>query len=126
MVGFLIFKIMNRNNFNLDEDQIKNLQSFSQSYMSFMSKMISFFGRILNFFSRNPKLLYLIIILFVTYQIVSYVVTIQPKGQYEIKISNDVVYQTNQYDIKDGCVFFKKTSNNEEVVVCGQYVIHKN
>lgn len=117
---------MNKNNFNFNEDQIKNLEKFSQSYMTFMSKTINFFSRIVDFFSRNPKLIYLIITLFITYQIVSYVVTTQPKGRYQIIISNDVVYQTNQYEIKDGCVFFKKTNNNKEVVVCGQYVIHKN
>jgi hypothetical protein len=117
---------MNKNNFNLDEDQIKNLEKFSQSYMTFMSKTINFFSRIVDFFSRNPKLIYLIITLFITYQIVSYLTSIEPKGRYEIKASNNIIYQTNQFEIKNNCVFFKKTSNNQDVIVCGEYVIHKN
>ena len=117
---------MNRNNFNFDEDQMKNLEKFTQSYMGFVSKMVNFFSRITNFFSRNPKLFYLIVAIFVSYEIISYVALIQPKGQYEIKTSNNIIYQTNQFEIKDNCVFFKKTSNNQDVIVCGEYAILKN
>jgi hypothetical protein len=117
---------MNRNNFNFDEDQMKNLEKFTQSYMTLMSKMVNFFGRITNFFSRNPKLFYLMAAIFVSYQIISYVTSIEPKGRYEIKTSNNIIYQTNQFEIKDNCVFFKKTSNNQDVIVCGEYAILKN
>jgi hypothetical protein len=117
---------MNRNNFNFDEDQMKNLEKFTQSYMGFMSKMVNFFSRITNFFSRNPKLFYVIIVLFVTYQIISYVMSIEPKGRYEIKTSSNVIYQTNEFEIKGNCVLFKKTSNNQDVIVCGEYAILKN
>jgi hypothetical protein len=117
---------MNRNNFNFDEDQMKNLEKFTQSYMGFMSKMVNFFSRITNFFSRNPKLFYLIIVLFGTYQIISYVMSIEPKGRYEIKTSSNVIYQTNEFEIKGNCVLFKKTSNNQDVIVCGEYSILKN
>ena len=119
-------KNVNRNKFNFDEDQMKNLEKFAQSYMGFMSKIVNFFSRITNFFSRNPKLFYLIVVIFVSYQIISYVTLIQPKGRYEIKTSNNIIYQTNQFEIKDNCVFFKKTSNNQDVIVCGEYEIIKN
>jgi hypothetical protein len=123
---YLKNKNMNRNNFNFDEDQMKNLEKFTQSYMTLMSKMVNFFSRITNFFSRNPKLFYLIVVIFVSYEIISYVALIQPKGRYEIKTSNNIIYQTNQFEIKDNCVFFKKTSNNQDVIVCGEYAILKN
>jgi hypothetical protein len=125
-VGFYLKKNMNRNNFNFDEDQVKNLEKFAQSYMTYMSKMLNFFSRIVNFFSRNPKLFYLIVVIFLSYQIISYVTSIEPKGRYEIKASNNIIYQTNQFEIKDNCVFFKKTSNNQDVIVCGEYAILKN
>ena len=117
---------MNRNKINFDEDQIKNLEKFTQSYMTFMSKMIDIIGKISNFLSRNPKLIYTIIAIFFIYQIVSYVMSIEPKGQYEIKTSTGISYNTDRFDIKNGCVFFKKTSNNTETVICGDYVVIKN
>ncbi len=113
-------------NFNFDKNQMQNLEKFNNMMTSFMFKTLDVFGRVMNFFSKNTKLLYLIIGLFILFKVVSYVWSMEPKGVYEITTSSGIVYNTNEIQVKDGCVHFKKMNTKEETIICGGVTIVKS
>jgi hypothetical protein len=113
-------------NFKLDRDQKDKLLKFSTMTTSIMFKMIGWLGRVVNFFTKNRKLIYGIILIFILFKVGNYVVTIEPTGVYEITTSSGDVYNTNEIQVKDGCVHFKKMNTQEETIICGGATIVKS
>jgi hypothetical protein len=113
-------------NFKLDRDQKDKLLKFSTMTTSIMFKMIGWLGRVVNFFTKNRKLIYGIILIFILFKVGAYVVTIEPTGVYEITTSSGDVYNTNEIQVKDGCVHFKKMNTQEETIICGGATIVKS
>jgi hypothetical protein len=114
------------NNFKLDEDQMDKLKKFSDMSTSFMFKIIDWFGHIVNFCTKNTKLIIGIIILTILFRVGTYVVAFEPSGVYEITTSSGVVYNTNEIQVIDGCVHFKKMNTQEETIICGGCTVVKN
>lgn len=112
-------------NFKLSKDQIRDLEKFSNIMTLLMFKVLDWISRIIKFLSKNLKLVYGVIILFVLFKVGSYLVSFEPSGLYEITTHTGVVYNTNKIEIKDGCVYFKKMNNEDEVIICGGYTIKK-
>lgn len=50
----------------------------------------------------------------------------EPKGMYEITTNTGLIYNTNKIEVKDGCVHFNRTSNGEEIIICGGFTIVKS
>jgi hypothetical protein len=113
------------NNFDFDKNQMQNLEKFNNMMTSYMFKMMNFFGRAMDFFSKNTKLIYLIIGLFILFKIGSYVWSIEPKGIYEITTSSGVIY-ANKIELKDGCVYFDRISDGRQIIICGGFRIVKS
>jgi len=113
------------NNFNFDNNQMQNLEKFNKMMTSFMFKMMDVFGRVMNFFSKNTKLVYIIIGLFILFKIGSYVWFMEPKGIYEITTSTGIIYSANEIQIKDGCVYFDRISDGRQIIICGGSTIVK-
>jgi hypothetical protein len=113
-------------NFNFDKNQMQNLEKFNNMMTSFMFKMLDVFGRVMNFFSKNTKLLYLIIGLFILFKVVSYVWSMEPKGVYQITTSSGIVYSANKIQIKDGCVYFDRIKDGNQIIICGGVTIVKS
>ena len=113
-------------NFKLDKDQMNDLEKFSDMATSVMFKMVGWISRMITFFSKNKKLLYGIILIFILFKVGVYVVDIEPTGVYEITTSSGDVYNTNEIQVKDGCVHFKKMNTQEETIICGGATIVKS
>jgi hypothetical protein len=113
-------------NFKLDRDQKDKLLKFSNMTTSIMFKVIDVFGRVVTFFSKNKKLLYGIILIFILFKVGTYVVAIEPTGVYEITTSSGVVYTTNKFEVKDGCVYFERIKDGDQIIICGGATIVKN
>ena len=114
------------NNFNFDNNQRKLLEKYSDMSTSFMFKMVEGLNKLVNFFLRNKKMIYIIIALFILIRITSYFVMKEPKGMYEITTNTGLIYNTNKIEVKDGCVHFNRTSNGEEIIICGGFTIIKS
>jgi hypothetical protein len=63
-------------NFKLDKDQMNDLEKFSDMTTSVMFKMMGWISRMITFFSKNKKLLYGIILIFILFKVGTYVVEI--------------------------------------------------
>jgi hypothetical protein len=113
-------------NFNFDKNQMKSLEKFSDMSTSFMFKMVGWITKGMIFLSKNAKLIFGIILLIIFFKVGTYVVSIEPKGVYEITTSSGTVYNTNAIEVKDGCVYFKKMNTQEETIICGDCIIVKN
>jgi hypothetical protein len=113
------------NNFNFDKTQMQHLEKFNNMMTSHMFKMVDVFGRIINFFSKNTKLLYLIIGLFILFKIGSYLWSMEPKGVYEITTSSGIVYSANEIQTKDGCVYFERIKDGRQMIICGGCTVVK-
>lgn len=114
------------NNFKIDKDQMKSLEKFSDMSTSFMFKIIGWFTNIITFFSKNTKLIYGFILIFILFKVGVYVVAIEPSGIYEITTSTGVVYTTNKFETKDGCVYFDRIKDGQQIVICGGATIVKS
>ena len=113
-------------NFKLDKDQMENLEKFSDMTTSFMIKIVGWFTELITFLSKNKKLFFVIILLPIFFRVGTYVSTIEPSGVYEITTSSGVIYNTNENQVKDGCIFFKKMNTQEETIICGGCTVVKN
>lgn len=113
-------------NFKLDRDQKDKLLKFSTMTTSIMFKMIGWLGRVVNFFTKNRKLIYGIILIFILFKVGTYVVAIEPTGVYEITTSSGVVYTTNKFEVKDGCVYFDRIKDGQQIIICGGASIVKS
>jgi hypothetical protein len=113
-------------NFKLDKDQMDSLEKFSDMTTSFMLKIMGLVSRIITFFSKNKKLLYGIILIFILFKVGTYVVAIEPTGVYEITTSSGVVYTTNKFEVKDGCVYFDRIKDGQQIIICGGASIVKS
>lgn len=113
-------------NFKLDKDQRDKLEKFSDMSTSFMIKFVGWFGQAINFCSKNTKLIFGFILLTILFKVGTYVVAFEPSGVYEITTSTGVVYNTNEVEVKDGCVYFKTMNNKDEMIICGGCLIKKN
>jgi hypothetical protein len=113
-------------NFKLDKDQKDKLLKFSTMSTSFMFKMIGWMGRIVNFFTKNTKLIYGIVLIFILFKVGTYVIAIEPSGNYEITTSSGIVYTTNKFEVKDGCVYFERIKDGDQIIICGGATIVKS
>jgi hypothetical protein len=113
-------------NFKFDKDQMDKLEKFSDMTTSFMFKILDWFSYILNFCAKNTKLIIGIIILTILFRVGTYVVEIEPSGVYEITTSTGVVYTTNKIDVKDGCVYFNRIKDGQQMIICGGATIVKS
>jgi hypothetical protein len=113
-------------NFKLDKDQMNDLEKFSDMATSVMFKMVGWISRMITFFSKNKKLLYGIILIFILFKVGTYVVAIEPTGVYEITTSSGVVYTTNKFEVKDGCVYFDRIKDGQQMIICGGATIVKS
>ena len=113
-------------NFKLDRDQKDKLLKFSTMTTSIMFKVMGWFGRVVNFFTKNKKLLYGIILIFILFKVGVYVVDIEPSGNYEITASSGIVYTTNKFEVKDGCVYFERIKDGDQIIICGGATIVKS
>ena len=113
-------------NFKLDKDQMDNLEKFSKILISFMFKLLEWISLIITFFSKNKKLVYGIILIFILFKVGTYVVEIEPSGVYEITTSSGVVYTTNKFEVKDGCVYFDRIKDGNQIIICGGATIVKS
>jgi hypothetical protein len=111
---------------NFNKDQMKNLEKFSNMSTSFMFRMVGWITKGMIFLSKNTKLIFGIILLIIFFKVGTYVVSIEPTGVYEITTSSGIVYNTNEIEVKDGCVYFKKMNTQEETIICGDCIIVKN
>ena len=114
------------NNFNFDRNQMDNLEKYNKIMTSLMFKMMDVIGYVINFFTKNSKLFFGLILLIIFFKVGTYVVAIEPKGVYEITTSSGVIYNTNEIQVKDGCVHFKKMNTQEETIICGGATIVKS
>lgn len=105
---------------------MNDLEKYANMSTSLMFKMLGWVSRIINFFSKNLKLFYGIILIFILFKVGTYVVSYEPSGIYEITTLSGVVYNTNKIEVKDGCVYFKTTNNKYEMIICDGYSIKKN
>ena len=76
--------------------------------------------------SKNTKLIYIVIITALLFEVVFSLATMEPKGVYEIKTTSGEVYNTNEIQVKEGCVHFKKMNTQEETIICGGCTVVKN
>ena len=113
-------------NFKLDKDQMNDLEKFSDMATSAMFKMVGWISRMITFFSKNTKLIYGIILIFILFKVGVYVVAIEPTGIYEITTSSGIVYTTNKFEVKDGCVYFERIKDGDQIIICGGATIVKN
>jgi voltage-gated potassium channel Kch len=113
-------------NFKLDRDQKDKLLKFSTMTTSIMFKMIGWLGRVVNFFTKNRKLIYGVILIFILFKVGTYVVAIEPSGNYEITTSSGIVYTTNKFEVKDGCVYFERIKDGDQIIICGGATIVKS
>ena len=113
-------------NFKLDKDQMDSLEKFSDISTSFMFKMLGLVSRMITFFSKNKKLLYGVILIFILFKVGTYVVAIEPSGNYEITTSSGIVYTTNKFEVKDGCVYFDRIKDGQQIIICGGATIVKS
>jgi hypothetical protein len=105
---------------------MENLEKFNEIFTKFFFKVVGLFNRIVNFFSKNTKLIYVIIITIILFEVGSYLISIEKKGVYKITTPSGTVYNTNKIDVKNGCVYFKKMITQEETIICGGCIIVKN
>ena len=114
------------NNFNFDRNQMDNLEKYNKIMTSFMFKMIDVISYVVNFCTKNTKLIFGIILLIIIFKVGTYVVDIEPKGVYEITTSLGVVYNTNEIEVKDGCVYFDRIKDGQQMIICGGATIVKS
>jgi hypothetical protein len=114
------------NNFNFDRNQMDNLEKYNKIMTSFMFKTMDVFGRVVNFFSKNTKLFFGFILLVIFFKVGTYVVAIEPNGIYEITTSSGIIYTTNKIEVKDGCVYFNRIKDEQQMIICGGYTVVKN
>jgi len=112
-------------NFKLDRGQKDKLLKFSTMTTSIMFKVMGWFGRVVNFFTKNKKLLYGFILILILFKVGTYVVAIEPSGNYEITTSSGMVYTTNKFEVKDGCVYFERIKDGNQIIICGGVTIVK-
>lgn len=113
-------------NFKLDKDQRDKLEKFSDMSTSFMINIIGWFGQAINFCSKNTKLIFGFIILTILFKVGTYVDAIEPSGNYEITTSSGIVYTTNKFEVKDGCVYFERIKDGNQITICGGATIVKS
>ena len=113
-------------NFKFNKNQMKDLEKFSDMATSFMFKMVGWISRMITFFSKNTRLIYGIILIFILFKVGVYVVAIEPTGIYEITTSSGVVYTTNKFEVKDGCVYFERIKDGNQITICGGATIVKS
>jgi hypothetical protein len=113
-------------NFNFDDDRMEYLEKFGKMSSSLVFKLVDIFNWVVNFFLRNKKMVYTIIVSFILIRVITYFMLMEPKGVYEITTSSGIVYNTNEIQVKDGCVHFKKMNTKEETIICGGVTIVKS
>lgn len=113
-------------NFNFDDDRMEYLEKFGKMSSSLVFKLVDIFNWVVNFFLRNKKMVYTIIVSFILIRVIAYFMLMEPKGQYEITTNTGVIYNTNKIEVKDGCVYFNRTSNGDEIIICGGVTIVKS
>ena len=113
-------------NFKFNKNQMKDFEKFSDMATSFMFKMVGWISRMITFFSKNTRLIYGIILIFILFKVGVYVVDIEPSGNYEITTSSGIVYNTNKFEVKDGCVYFERIKDGDQIIICGGATIVKS
>lgn len=113
------------NNFNFDKKQRDLLDNYSKMSTSVMFKIIGIFNRLSNIFRKNKKLVYVVILSLILIRVVIYFAMKEPKGLFQITTSTGVIYNSDSIEMKDGCVYFKRTGNNDEIIICGGVIIEK-
>lgn len=115
---------MNRFEFEkLQKQMFNNMNNMGTSPL-FM--IMNTFNRVKNFYFKNIKIIYGTIITSTLIGIISYFIFKEPKGAYEISRNNGEIYNTNNIEIKDGCVYFQRIKNKKEIILCGDFKIEKN
>jgi hypothetical protein len=110
---------------NLDKNQKQILENYEKLTTSFMFKIFEVFNRLINFFNKNKKMVYIVIFLLIIFKISSYFIMKEPKGVYEITTNNGVIYNTNSIEVRDGCIYFSRTNNDGEIIICGGFTVVK-
>jgi len=113
-------------NFKFNKNQMKDLEKFSDIMTSFMFKGVGWITKGMTFFFKNTKLIFGIILLIIFFKVGTYVVAIEPSGNYEITTSSGIVYTTNKFEVKDGCVYFNRIKDGQQMIICGGATIVKS
>jgi hypothetical protein len=103
-----------------------NLEKYNKIMTSLMFKMMDVIGYVINFFTKNSKLFFGLILLIIFFKVGTYVVAIEPTGIYEITTSSGIVYTTNKFEVKDGCVYFERIKDGNQITICGGATIVKS
>ena len=103
-----------------------NLEKYNKIMTSLMFKMIDVISYVVNFCTKNTKLIFGIILLTIFFKVGTYVVAVEPKGVYEITTSSGIIYTTNKIEVKDGCVYFDRIKDEQQMIICGGYTVVKN
>jgi hypothetical protein len=113
------------NNLDFNKKQRELLDNYSKMSTSVMFKLIDIFTLLSNIFSKNKKIIYIVILSLILIRVIVYFTTKEPKGLFQITTNTGVIYNTDGIEIKDGCVYFKRTSNDNEIIICGGVIIEK-
>ena len=114
------------NKFEFERLQKQMFNNMSNMGTSPLFMMMDIFNRVKNFYFKNIKIIYGTIITSVLIGIISYFIFKEPKGIYEITTNNGEIYNTDNIEIKDGCAYFQRTKNKQEIILCGDFKIEKN
>jgi hypothetical protein len=101
------------------------LKNFSQPNNSPLFKVLDTFNKVNRFFNKNKKIIYGVILSGLLISIFSYFIFKEPKGVFIITTNNEI-YNTNEVDLIDGCVYFTRNKNKQKIILCGDFKIEEN
>jgi hypothetical protein len=114
------------NKFEFEQIQKQFFNNLNNVGSSPLFVLVNTFNRVKNFYIKNIKIIYGVILTSLLIGIIGYFIFREPKGVYEITTQSGETYQTNDIELKDGCVFFNRTKNEKEIILCGDFKIEKN
>lgn len=113
------------NQFEFDKLQKQFFNNSNNFGGSPLFVLLNKFNSIKNFYYKNIKIIYGVILSAILITLISYFIFKEPKGLFTITTNNEV-YNTNQVELIDGCVFFTRNKNEEKIILCGDFKIEEN
>lgn len=111
------------NNREFEKIQREFFKNLTDNQDSPFLKGLGFYGKIKNYFIKHRKLIYGSTITIILISVITYFMTKEPSGNFKITTPDGVVYNTNNVEMHDGCVFFTRIKNDEKIILCGNFII---
>lgn len=76
-----------------------------------------------NFFNKNKKKIIIGLVITISIFTTLKIILTEKKGEFLITDNYGVEYNTNNYELKDGCVTFIRNKGKKTITICGNFKI---